>query len=113
MRDLGQGSGQLMGRLGACPLGRAQECGSFWHWQTAWPRLKSGVCQELGRVENRNDLKLWLHLFIPVPTYPLQSSGLCSSLLSARAEVDSQALYFLDEDVEVWDRRATAITGTG
>lgn len=44
----------------------------------------------------------------PVPTYLLQSSGLCSPLPSARA----QALHSLGEDVEVWDRRATAITGT-
>lgn len=85
----------------------------LWHWQIARRGLKSGVCQELGRVENRNDLKLWLHLSIPVSICPLQSSGLCSPLLSARAEVDAQALHFLDEDVKVWNRRATAITGTG
>lgn len=95
------------------PLGRAQECGSLWHWQIAWLGLKSVVCQELGRVAGRNDLRLWLHLSTPVPTHPLQNLGACSSLLSARAEADAQALHSLDEDEEVWDIKATGMTGTG
>ena len=112
-RDLGQGRGQLIGRLGACPLGRAQECGSLWHWQIAWLGLKSVVCQGLGKVVGRSDLRLWLHLSTPVPTHPLQNLGACSSLLSARVEADAQALHSLDEDEEVWDRKVTGMTGTG
>lgn len=104
----------MLGRLGACPLGRPRECGSLWHCQAPWLGLKSSVRQGLGRVEDRTGLRFWL--LLPVLSFPsisYRSSGPCSALLSARAEVDAWALHSLDEDMEVWDRRAAAVTETG
>lgn len=69
-------------------------------------RIEVGVCQGLRRVADEMTSGFGCIFLTPVPTYLLQSSAPCSSLPSARA------LHSLGEDVEVWDRRATAITGT-
>lgn len=63
---LGQERREL-GRLRACPLGRAQ----VWiplALPGTWLGLKSGVSQGLGKIEAQERPQLWLHLSAPCPS---------------------------------------------
>lgn len=94
------------------PVGRAQAL-SLCHWQKPWLGLQSGVSQGLERLRTGMTSGfgcIFLHHI--VPTHQLQSSGPCSSL-SARAQTDALAFCALDEGVELWNRRARAVAGTG
>lgn len=109
---LGQERREL-GRLRACPLGRAQ----VWipvALPGTWLGLKSGVSQGLGKIEAQEQPQLWLHLCAPRPSCPSAAGtrGLAQpSLVVEQRGIHGPFIPWM-EDMGEWDRRATAVAGT-